>query len=107
MAEAVQPLRRANGSRAVRGGQAEEPPRESQALADPPAQANQVVRQGEGAPDVPLDVEVIVQVGLAQGEFAGRPEQRTHRAGVLQDQRKTSGGPPPPPPPLPRPPPPP
>jgi hypothetical protein len=91
MAQSVQPLGRANGPRALLGGQGEQLPRNPEAPAHTRLKVDQVVSKGESAPYVPLYVEIVIYEGFAEGQLARRPEQSTQRTGVFQDHREPPG----------------
>ena len=53
----------------------------------PPVAIKEVFHQWQKGFEIPFDVEIIVDVGLAQGQIAGRHEHLAQRARVLEHQR--------------------
>ena len=80
-------------ARAPLGGQREQPRSEPESLGKRPVAVDQeVVRERKDAVDVALDVDVLVEVRLGHGQLAGRPQQRAHRASMVEHQGEAGLG---------------
>jgi hypothetical protein len=79
------------GARASASGQGEQTRQPAQTLDGAGAPFAEVVDKAEKGVDVPLDIDVVVDVRFAERVLGGWPEHLADGAGVLQDQGEAGG----------------
>ena len=90
---AAQPFRRTCSPMTVGGRQGEQETRETKALGQAQADANQAVREDKRAAEVPFDIEIVIKIRFTEGELLGDQNSVRSAPGVRRTIVNRDGSP--------------